>query len=451
MSPFKDNPWLSFLVVPMSFIFQECMRRITDLIREWLISGRERDAHGILWDEYAEKAEDDVMGLSLSFLMMMSFRFLICGHLGEIDGGEEIDQLGKHTTQETVLLCATALGFILLTAWSIYQHEVMEQAEKEREKAEEEKEDRRLEKCGTEEERMTSTPTSNAFIPGSQELKDRLIEALIVVGSVGYAWCAFFSAKWMLGGLSFFEDQDEMVLLGVCLALFISFISFPLIVVMDRLADAEWTSDSVDKAIIQMIGAIGILVGFAWEQSFDAAVESLAGETGYPKLAKVLLALFCVALLVLAWRLYMLPMVVKEGWRFGFVLDAETMAEVVKHLKESKEAADKGTSENRTSSKLAADVHHKVVEALEREYVTKQKDWHRSRTFNVEELLSPTSPTESEDLPTRKLSHASTRRQTRRLNSNSKRQLTRHLTGRLTHKHAYEGDYVALHDPERYN
>merc|ERR1712066_785057 len=117
---------------------------------------------------------------------------------------------------------------------------------------------------GPESPRTPQRLKGSNLVPSAQELKDRLVEALIVVGSMGYAWCAFFSAKWILAGLSCFKAHDELVLLGVCLALFISFASFPLIVVMDWLADQTWTNDSVDKAIVQMIGSIGILIGFAW-------------------------------------------------------------------------------------------------------------------------------------------------------------------------------------------
>ena len=43
-------------------------------------------------------------------------------------------------------------------------------------------------------------------------------------------------------------------------------------VLLDKLADAEATGKFTDEIIKHLIGSVGILVGFSWEQSFDCSV-----------------------------------------------------------------------------------------------------------------------------------------------------------------------------------
>merc|ERR1712176_962318 len=93
---------------------------------------------------------------------------------------------------------------------------------------------------------------------------------------MGFAWCGFFAAKWILASISYLQDAEDHMLLEVLLALFISLSSMSLILVLDKVADADWTDEKADEAIRQIIGAIGILVGFSWEQCFDTAVLSLS-------------------------------------------------------------------------------------------------------------------------------------------------------------------------------
>jgi hypothetical protein len=113
---------------------------------------------------------------------------------------------------------------------------------------------------------------------------------------------------------------------------------------LDCLADADWTDERTDAAIKEVIKAIGILIGFSWEQCFDQAVESLAEAT--PKTmqhtAKMILGLFCVFIIVPAWKWHLLPMAIRDGWKLGFVIDIDDhrtsnkWGDIVKHLEDAK-------------------------------------------------------------------------------------------------------------------
>eukprot|EP00928_Gymnodinium_smaydae_P071663 TRINITY_DN55199_c0_g1_i1.p1 TRINITY_DN55199_c0_g1~~TRINITY_DN55199_c0_g1_i1.p1 ORF type:complete len:585 (-),score=144.49 TRINITY_DN55199_c0_g1_i1:105-1859(-) len=380
LAAFAWCPLATFLVVPLAFGAQMMLQRLTDATREWvsLQDNNQKDHNEEVWDEHAEESEDDVLGLSLSFLMTQSFRYLISGVFPSSNGEEEGRTLFEHGWVQPIWLSLVAACFAVLCAVAIFKITPM------------------VEESPTSVRRQSSHSTSASgpriqmtrsrvfwahLLPSREDVAERFRDAVLVTGSMGYAWCAFFAAKWFLANIR--PLQDDQMLLGVVLALFISFASFTLIVFLDWLADKDWTPEKVDCTIKQLIGAIGILVGFAWEQCFDGAVEALASVEpvpAYRHLLKMALALFCVAIIVPAWRLYMLPMVIREGWRFGFVVDHELMADVVKHLKEERDRTDTKQAEK------AKKIHNKVVSALEAEFVQRRRDWHRSES--LEEVLA---------------------------------------------------------------
>jgi len=71
-----------------------------------------------------------------------------------------------------------------------------------------------------------------------------------------------------------------------------------------------------DEVLRKLMESVGILVGFAWEQSFDFALEDLASGAG-PWL-KPLLGLLAVLFIVPAWRRYIVPMETEHGYLLGF-------------------------------------------------------------------------------------------------------------------------------------
>jgi len=140
----------------------------------------------------------------------------------------------------------------------------------------------------------------------------------------------------------------------VTLAMAVSIVSFALLVALDYLADqdsgevvskypnlfknqlakysekevADKFDEKIDKGIRQIMVAIGLAVGFAWEQCFDKSVDSIAEATEdskfflvNPATTKVALAIGCAGLLVPAWRMYILPFVHQKGWQFGWTVN----------------------------------------------------------------------------------------------------------------------------------
>merc|ERR1719359_550423 len=97
----------------------------------------------------------------------------------------------------------------------------------------------------------------------------------------------------------------------VVLALIVSFTAFGIIFVLDKIADLESTGESTDQGIFSIIGGLGILVGFSWEQSFDGGVEAIAALTSRPLMAECGLALLVTIVVMPAWQKYILKTVIE--------------------------------------------------------------------------------------------------------------------------------------------
>merc|ERR1719487_3163800 len=123
----------------------------------------------------------------------------------------------------------------------------------------------------------------------------------------------------VLAGYSLFEGEQQSEMLSVVLALICSLGVFTTMIGLDWLADQDWTDDRCDAGIRATMDAFALLVGFAWEQCFDNSVDAIASSTGNPHRSKLALSFFCAGLLVPAWKWYMLPYILKKGYKFSYV------------------------------------------------------------------------------------------------------------------------------------
>mmetsp|Transcript_88813 Transcript_88813/g.237657 ORF Transcript_88813/g.237657 Transcript_88813/m.237657 type:complete len:729 (+) Transcript_88813:90-2276(+) len=321
---FRQTPAHSLAVLPMALAVNVALQRLTDTFRSRLTEGDGiEDELEKMWDEEVEEAENDISGLSLSFLASQSLRFWVGGTLANEEGWETSATQYEHTCRQIVLLMSCAAGFIVLTVVLLVKVKVSGKPQTEEEGEEHSATDHHSQHSAEEEEDEEEEEGG---------LSERFAEMLLTAFSMSFAWSIFYSARWGIAATQW-TGQDQ-TLLGVVLAVLLSLICFASIYILDKLADADFTDEVADEAIYQVIGAIGILIGFSWEQCFDAALSSLASATSNEHFTKLLLAIFCVVMLVPAWRLYILPMVVQHGWRFGFLPDR-----VTEHLDHDDEAA----------------------------------------------------------------------------------------------------------------
>merc|ERR1712012_1103938 len=100
---------------------------------------------------------------------------------------------------------------------------------------------------------------------------ERMMGILNNWSCMSFSWCLLTLSRWWSSHFGI----DDPIMFRVVVALNVSLVSFMIITVLDKLGDGDLTSDAVENALRQMILALGILVGFGWEQSFDQAVDAM--------------------------------------------------------------------------------------------------------------------------------------------------------------------------------
>lgn len=219
-----------------------------------------------LWEDEAEETENEIIALAVSFLLVQVLRMLLVGHLPDVEGE---DWSGATITN----LCALGLlGCGVLAA--ILQI------------------------------------LKALFVKRGAE--SRISAWYRDIMAMTMAWCILFSCEWFLKiRMSLSEDS---ALLSVTIAVATSFLAIALIFVLDWLADQDWTDENVDQSLRAFITAFGILIGFAWERSFDTAVTGVAGDGVLPfppPVAKLVMAVVLAMIVVPAWKWYILKSALK--------------------------------------------------------------------------------------------------------------------------------------------
>jgi hypothetical protein len=337
---FSSSPYAAALTPVVALFSMLCLQRLMDNIRESVSKGDDNktDVFEALWDEECEEAENDVMGLALSFTTVGALRFLITGCLPNQEGKEEEckveEYLYHHTSsQKMMLFCSglafAALIFLMRSKWPE----------------------------SLEEEAIHELPKSKRH---NMKLLSRLCEGLYVTVSMCFAWCFFYSGQMVLAG---YAPKGEEELLAVMNAMVLSVTCMFLIIPLDWLADQSWTDDKTDNAIRSIMNSMGLLIGFGWEQCFDASVDVLATKAGNHGIinvhtTKLALTLFCAGLLIPAWKWYMIPFMIKEGWQADYPM--RMAIHTAKHIsiegseEDLKDAAKALNSLRKQAKKMAA-------------------------------------------------------------------------------------------------
>lgn len=293
----------SVLILPMAFFSLWALFRVTDMVREWvsLADDGVKDKMEEAWDEATEETEDDVMALTLSFLVVQTFRFWIYGVLPDEEGNLDNRQIDPSLVQAFVSLGVGMLIALLSYLRTIY---------------------------------------------GSSK-HSRYSVWLRLISDFSSCWMVMFSIDRIMT-ITSLGGAEYGVLGNVITACFLTFFSFTVMYFLDKEADkvddaleglAEEVGQTADAkkmksrkkvAMRATVLAIGVLIGFAWERCFDVAVDETAEREASegilpPSLVKVVLALMLATLVVPAWRWYILP-VVRElgGFEEGEEEDEET-------------------------------------------------------------------------------------------------------------------------------
>lgn len=147
----------------------------------------------------------------------------------------------------------------------------------------------------------------------------RVDECTRAVLAKAFAFSFFFASRWLQDKVG--EGHQEAAR-GICLAAVLSCGCFMCIWVMDKVADRLRDVEGVTtmrESIRLVISVIGVIIGFAWKQAFAKGIKAVSVIVPeHQDLIAAILSTCSVLLVAPAWRLYISPMVVQEGWRFGF-------------------------------------------------------------------------------------------------------------------------------------
>eukprot|EP00927_Polykrikos_kofoidii_P066659 TRINITY_DN62214_c0_g1_i1.p1 TRINITY_DN62214_c0_g1~~TRINITY_DN62214_c0_g1_i1.p1 ORF type:complete len:620 (+),score=96.90 TRINITY_DN62214_c0_g1_i1:108-1967(+) len=267
-SLFQDN-WLhAVAIVPVGLVGLFLMYYGFDVIR-WKVSMSDDeivDEYEKEWDVQTEEAENDVAGLSLSFLTVQALRFAITSHLPNVEGLEPHELAKNHGVFDIVLVFAFGAVFAIVSIVVLREYE---RTPKEREKW-----------C-------------------------RLLLIFNNLFTFANAWCFFYASKMSVCSLNFTSEES---LIQVVLALFLSAVSFMFIFFLDAIQDNHILGEQADTAVELMIQGLAVLVGFSWEQAFDVAVVVVSASSGNvpPALSRLLMSILLVLVVFPAWRMHIL-------------------------------------------------------------------------------------------------------------------------------------------------
>mmetsp|Transcript_44224 Transcript_44224/g.100463 ORF Transcript_44224/g.100463 Transcript_44224/m.100463 type:complete len:354 (-) Transcript_44224:55-1116(-) len=282
-SQFGEVPVLSLVPVVITALLEFLMFQLVDVIVQRACQGDPKEVIHMV-DEFGDEAETEIGGLSLSFLTVQSLTFIVTGELRTHGGG------GHHSgpppiepISHTVMMLILALVFVILTGIMVW---------------------------------ASSKAHLTESLPHMGKISRRWLFLLETLVAMNIAWCLLNAFKWEVSrflqmGLHAGDmlTDPHSTIHHVLLALSVSFASISMVFVLDYIHDLDSTGDLADKAIKKVIMAIGILIGFSWEEAFNAgcdAFASLAPGFWGTVLLKFVLGCTVAVVVVPAWRLYIL-------------------------------------------------------------------------------------------------------------------------------------------------
>jgi len=280
-----------FVCVPtvMNALLLMIFFKLTDTLRGRFFAAEKNSTPHQLWEKGSQEAEDDIAAIGISFSGVVVLRFLLTGIMSNAEGLEM--PVLNHPVSAKVGVGAAALLCSLCSLAVLFFHA------------------RFHDKKGSHTLLSTNPPVGNC--------RSYMIRWILISSSIfatAASWCALYLVKWILFGFeraANAEANPNSCIWRVVHALLVSFGSFVCVYFLDKLQDLDYTGEEADRAIGEVINAIGVLVGFSWEQAFDAAVATIGHLTRdmgeyYPIWARLGVAAAIAGVMIPAWRLYLI-------------------------------------------------------------------------------------------------------------------------------------------------
>merc|ERR1712137_451854 len=326
---FNKTPMMSVSVGLIAFVFYWVFLAFTGVLStkyykglKWKGSEEFQKKIEKMYSPVFKDGENDAVGLAIAFPIVSGLRFMIGGVRPNNEGEEEAEEILEHTYTMVFLLYAVAVAGAVLLAVPFL-------IEKKREKKEgKEKEEKVGYKSDSEEEEEEEEGSENlslveAVMKNLQD-RDRFDELTSSVFAMTFVMSFFYATQWLVivsgiwKSLQTTEEVDES-LVGMILAMLVSLVGFVGIYILDSMADDDGATKAAKKISRKLIGAIGILIGFAWEQSFDGTMHAVTSVMSTGVWGQVGVTLVVLIVIAPAWVRFVIPMKEEHGYRYGFV------------------------------------------------------------------------------------------------------------------------------------
>lgn len=228
------------------------------------VAGEKVDEDEQRWLEESEETENDVVSLTVSFLVVQVFRWIIEGELpnqeGEIEGAP---------AENMPIFFLGLLGIGIKVV------------------------------C------MNVPP----FLEGEEG--PRYIKFKCDISAMIMAWCIFFT---VFRYTRLYAESEGEAIQGVTNAMTITLIGAVATFCLQWLAGQDWTNKKFTKDLRKLADVVAILIGFGWERCFDTAVDTIAARDSAmvnPLICKTVLAALCILCVLPPWRRRIVPHLMK--------------------------------------------------------------------------------------------------------------------------------------------
>jgi len=282
-----DSIPLTAAVIPFAFVVFVVLVKVSAFFRRLFVA-RLPEQHveaELNWAEITEDCEDEMVSITLGFLMSVFTRAVISDTFPPIltEGLRERVDLTRATAHQVSLmesfgvLCAVLGGAIIHCTWG-----------------------------------------SQGRRPSPETLESstcsRMVRMVILTLCCAWAWTIGFGLHLISEHFRIFSGLR----LRILLATFTSFASFLVISALDWLADLSCTGPAVDKVLVTLIDALGICIGLSWENAFHESVtvlvefmvmedSVLVQVTDDPTVWSLSLSAITVLVVFPAYRMYIVP------------------------------------------------------------------------------------------------------------------------------------------------
>lgn len=280
IEPFKKTPLWALSSSLVALVGCLIVFKAGTLVRDLVVDRNRFHTTLEIWQDVSREKNHDVAGIVCSSLAFLAIRFTITDKLANVDGDVMVE--GGLALDELWKLCIVCTCWVFASMFMLWFH------------------------------------FQSGYINFKEE-RQMLTRISIIAQNVcnmSVSWSCLVNAKLFVTWMNWFED-GECIAARISVAYGITFGAFVVIYILDKISDFMRDRGTDVDCMTQIIRAIGLAIGFAWEQSFDKAVDDLGARVQqklefsekYCAVVKLMMAVGLVGVVLPAYRFYIAPYV----------------------------------------------------------------------------------------------------------------------------------------------